>query len=224
MRSSKERETMSSTAYPPVSTQAPALEHTPSSTVQSAKVRSAAAEASRSGIWVGIFAITMSFAAFTSALYVREGAGDWTHIALPRVMYLNTLALLISSLTLETSRRFLFAGADLDLNRAPKGMAWLAATLALGLVFVTGQYEAWRQLAAQGFYLATNPNSSFFYVLTGMHVLHLLGGIAGLVYLVCRLFARRSALRRSTFDVAAIYWHFMGVLWLYLLFVLNTKI
>ncbi len=217
---------MASTTYSPVEAQTSAQEPVASPHVPQARARSAAAEASRSGIWVGIFAITMSFAAFTSALYVREGAGGWTHLALPSVIYANTLVLLISSLTLEISRRFLFAGtgADLDSRKIARGMGWLAATLGLGLVFVTGQYEAWRQLAARGLYLATNPNSSFFYVLTGMHVLHVLGGIAALVYLICRLFASLPDSRRSAFDATAIYWHFMGALWLYLLFVLSTKI
>jgi cytochrome c oxidase subunit 3 len=98
------------------------------------------------------------------------------------------------------------------------------ATLALGLLFIAGQYEAWRQLAAQGLFLSTNPNSSFFYVFTGMHILHLLGGIAALVYLVGQLVGSHTTFRRAAFHNTAIYWHFMGVLWLYLLFVLRTKL
>jgi cytochrome c oxidase subunit III len=224
MRSPKDQETMSSTTYPPVSTQDPRLEHAASSPEESARVRSAATEASRSGIWVGIFAITMSFAAYTSALFVREGSGDWAHIALPPILYANTLALLLSSVTVEVSRRSLFGGAELGSEGLAKGLGWLGATLTLGLVFLAGQYEAWRQLGARGLYLATNPNSSFFYVLTGMHVLHLLGGIAALVYLMGRLTVRHATFLRSAFDSTAIYWHFMGVLWLYLLLVLGTKL
>jgi cytochrome c oxidase subunit 3 len=92
------------------------------------------------------------------------------------------------------------------------------------LLFIAGQYEAWRQLAAQGLLLATNPNSSFFYVFTGMHVLHLLGGIAALVYLIGRLAGSHTTFRRAGFANTAIYWHFMGVLWVYLLLVLRTRI
>ncbi len=89
-------------------------------------------------------------------------------------------------------------------------------TLGLGLLFVVGQYVAWRQLSAQGLYLATNPSSSFFYVLTATHALHVLGGLLGLLYVIRKLNA--MALRRSTLDTASRYWHFMDVLWVYLLF------
>ena len=101
---------------------------------------------------------------------------------------------------------------------------WLFATLLLGLVFLLGQYEAWCQLASQGLYLATNPNSSFFYVLTAMHGLHVIGGIAALVFVMGRLTGTHAAFRRSTFESTTIYWHFMGVLWLYVLLILRTRL
>jgi cytochrome c oxidase subunit 3 len=206
---------MSSATYPSVRVAA------------SAKVRSAHAEASRSGIWVGICTITMSFMAFISALYVRQGSStDWTHIVLPRILYFNTLALLVSSVALELSRRALAPvhGSELDRGAVRRGLGCLTATLALGLFFVAGQYEAWRQLAAQGLYLATNANSSFYYVLTAMHGLHLLAGIGALLLVISRLVVAGNRFRRSTFEATAIYWHFMGVLWLYLLLVLRTKL
>ena len=101
-------------------------------------------------------------------------------------------------------------------------MRWLVITLALGLLFVAGQYVAWLQLRAAGLYLATNPNCSFFYVFTAVHALHVLGGLAGLVYIISKL--NRSILRRSTFAAAAQYWHFVDILWLYLLWVLWMKL
>jgi cytochrome c oxidase subunit 3 len=182
---------------------------------------------------VGIFAITMSFAAFTSALFVRQGsAADWMHIALPTILYGNTLALLLSSATLQMARRALAAVPSTEPHavrtiepRAVRmGLGWLMATLALGFVFVAGQFEAWQQLAAQGLYLATNPNSSFYYVLTAMHGLHVLAGIVALVLVMGRIVASRAAFRKSTFEATATYWHFMGVLWLYVLLVLRTKL
>jgi cytochrome c oxidase subunit 3 len=206
---------MSSTTYPSVRAAA------------APRVRSAHAEASRSGIWVGICTITMSFMAFISALYVRQGASaDWVHIVLPRILYFNTLALLLSSATLEMSRRALapVPSSELDSSAVRRGLGWLSGTLALGLFFVAGQYEAWRQLAAQGLYLATNANSSFYYVLTAMHGLHLLAGIGALLFVISRLVVAGNRFRRSTFEATAIYWHFMGVLWLYLLLVLRTKL
>jgi cytochrome c oxidase subunit 3 len=94
--------------------------------------------------------------------------------------------------------------------------------LFLGLLFVAGQYAAWSQLRTEGLYLATNPSSSFFYVLTATHALHVLGGLGGLVYVIRKL--SKSALRRSQLDAAARYWHFMDVLWLYLLCLLWMKL
>jgi cytochrome c oxidase subunit III len=223
---------MSSTTYQPVRTPPPALADSTAPAARVAKVLSGAGGASQSGIWVAIFAITMSFAAFTSALFVRQGsAADWTHIALPPILYGNTLALLLSSATLQMARRALaaipstepHAGRAIELL-VRKGLGWLMATLALGFVFVAGQFEAWRQLAAQGLYLATNPNSSFYYVLTAMHGLHVLAGIVALALVMGRIVASRGAFRKSTFEATATYWHFMGVLWLYLLLVLRTKL
>lgn len=211
---------MSSTAYNPaaIAVQAPQGRAI-------AKARPAADGASRSGIWVAIFAITMSFAAFTSALFVREGtSGDWTHLTLPSIIYANTLVILLSSVTLTMASRAVKSRSYMEPEAVNAVMAWLVATFALGLLFIAGQYEAWRQLASQGLYLATNPNSSFFYVFTGMHILHLAGGIAALVYLIGQLAGSHTTFRRHTFANTAIYWHFMGVLWVYLLFVLRTKI
>jgi cytochrome c oxidase subunit 3 len=137
--------------------------------------------ASRSGIWIGIFAITMSFAAFTSALFVRQGTNDWTHLVLPSLLYVNTVVLLASSATFELSRRSLTGGALIEYAGARKALGWLAVTLVLGLAFCVGQFMVWQQLRAAGIYLATNPNSSFFYVLTVIHALHVLAGIIALV-------------------------------------------
>jgi len=178
---------------------------------------------SQTGIWVALGAITMSFAALTSALVVREGTGmDWQHIALPRMLFLNTLVLLASSVTLEIARRRVAAYARGLETQLAAPMSWLIATLGLGILFVAGQYVAWLRLKAEGLYLATNPNSSFFYLFTGVHAVHVLGGLAGLINVMSKL--RRSILRRSTFAATAQYWHFMSLLWLYLLTLLWTKL
>jgi len=104
-----------------------------------------------------------------------------------------------------------------------KGLWLLVVTLALGLVFVGGQYLAWRQLAAQGLYLATNPNSSFFYLLTGVHAAHVLGGIVVLGYLLV-LLAAGGSVRRNLVNGVVVYWHFMAALWLYLLVVICVRL
>ncbi len=134
---------------------------------------------SSTGIWVVLASISMIFAAFTSAMVVRQGAAmDWQHLTLPHILYLNTLVLLASSITLEMARRRFAADvAGSSDKRSPS--RWLYATLGLGMLFVAGQYLAWLQLRAQGLYLATNPNSSFFYVLTAIHAIHVLAVWAG---------------------------------------------
>jgi cytochrome c oxidase subunit 3 len=175
------------------------------------------------GIWVVVYAITMTFAALTSALVVRKGSSlDWQSFTLPSILYLNTLLLLGSSVTLEIARRRVatFMGGIAIPGESPA--RWLYITLAFGLLFVTGQYVAWARLRAEGLYLATNPSSSFFYLLTAAHVLHVLGGLVGLLYVIRKL--RKSQLRRSTLDAASRYWHFVDILWVYLLLLLWVKV
>src|ERR1700730_10495708 len=122
------------------------------------KARSAAEGASRSGIWVAMFAITMSFAALTRALFVREGsAGDWQHIALPPILYANTLAWRRRGSGPRRARRAVIARSCMNARTLQTAMVWLVATFALGLLFIAGQYQAWRQLAAHGLFLSTNP-------------------------------------------------------------------
>jgi cytochrome c oxidase subunit 3 len=175
------------------------------------------------GIWVVVYAITMTFAALTSALIVRKGSSlDWQSFTLPSILYLNTALLLGSSVTLEVARRRVatFMGGIAVPGEGPA--RWLYITLVFGLLFVMGQYVAWARLRAEGLYLATNPSSSFFYLLTAAHVLHVLGGLIGLLYVIGKV--RKSQLRRSTLDAASRYWHFVDLLWVYLLVLLWMKL
>ena len=188
-------------------------------------VKDPAGEPARTGIWVGLSAIAMMFAALTSALYVREGAAtDWQHIALPPILYFNTLALIASSIALEVARRRVAAFMrNQEASQSPATL-WLNVTMGLGLVFVIGQYIAWLKLRSEGLYLPTNPNSSFFYVFTGVHVVHVVGGLGGLTRVMVKFRSSARSLRRSTIDATSYYWHFMGLLWIYLLFVLWLKL
>ena len=178
----------------------------------------ASPQPAQTGVWLAIGTICMSFAALTSAMVVRQGAApDWRHFQLPQLLYVNTLVLLASSGTLEWSRRRIAAA-----GRA--GLSGVSLTLALGLLFVTGQVIAWRQLAAQGLFLATAPSSAFFYVFTALHGLHVVGGLVALSYVLSRLRRMSGAVPRVALRAAALYWHFMGVLWLYLLVILATRV
>jgi cytochrome c oxidase subunit III len=187
------------------------------------RVKDHAPPPASTGIWVALASITMTFAAFTSALVVRQGgAQDWRHFSLPPVLYLNTLIIIASSVTLEVARRRIAAFMGGVKERAESPARWLYITLFLGLLFVAGQTFAWVQLKSQGFGLATNVSYSFFYVLTVAHALHLTGGLGGLVRVIGKF--NHAVLRRSTLDATSRYWHFMGVLWVYLLFLLWMKL
>jgi cytochrome c oxidase subunit 3 len=173
----------------------------------------ASRRASFTALLVLLAACVMLFAAFTSAYIVRRGlSDDWSAMPLPKVLWPNTLVLLGSSALLEVARRRLKAGRRLSFNRY-----WTAGTL-LGVVFLLGQAYAWRELRDAGIFLATNPSSSFFYLLTATQGIHLLGGIAALVWVDVRaLRFELGPARRTGADIAAIFWHFLDGLWVYLL-------
>ena len=180
----------------------------------------------RIGVTVALAPIAMLFVAFTSAYIVRQGLGeDWRAMELPDILWINTVILLASSLTLELARRSLARQAALAQVPAVPGVApveastapWLPVTLILGLGFLAGQWMAWSQLARQGVFISTNPSSSFFYLLTGAHALHLLGGVLALAYAAATAaLAQDWERRRMVVDVTSWYWHFMAVLWIYI--------
>jgi cytochrome c oxidase subunit 3 len=181
--------------------------------------------ASRTGVWVGMAAIVMTFAAFTSAMIVRQGSAyDWQHFTLPAVLYLDTGALLASSLILEMARKKVSAFVHGAKAERPAAQLYLWITFGLGLAFVVGQYMAWLKLRSEGLYLATTPSSSFFYLFTVLHALHILGGLAGLTMVIWRFGKPLPTLRLSTLSTVSYYWHFMDVLWIYLLLLLWMRI
>jgi cytochrome c oxidase subunit III len=172
------------------------------------------------GVWVAIAAIIMLFAALSGVMMLRRHVSQqWTETPLPTLIYLNSVVLLISSLALEFSRASLTAGL------ARRFLLWLYATLGLGLGFIAGQIVVWHELVERGIYLATDPSSSFLYLLTGAHALHLAGGIIALIVLVVeggRI--AHGTKSRALLDGTAIYWHFMYALWTYILLLLVLKL
>ena len=162
----------------------------------------------------------MLFVALSSSYIVRSASGDdWRPIVMPKVLWLSTAVILISSFTMEVSRRSLKALNDAGYGR------WLAITLILGLGFLASQLMAWRQLVRQGVYMSSNPHSSFFYLFTAAHGLHLFGGILALGYLVLRTRRRRDTVegelkRLGAAEATTIYWHFMDGLWVALFLLL----
>jgi cytochrome c oxidase subunit 3 len=169
----------------------------------------------RLGTWVAMASILMLFTALSSAYIVRAASSsDWQPLAMPRILLLSSVLLLISSATLETARHKLKQAA------ANAYKSWLLLTVVLGAGFLASQLIAWRQLAKQGVYIASNPHSSFFYLFTAVHGVHLLGGLAALAYLSLRsrVPQETSALTKAQAkaDAVTLYWHFMDFLWLYL--------
>lgn len=163
------------------------------------------------GMALGIVSILMFFMALASAFLVRRGHGGWVPVHIPTLMWFNTVVLLASSATLEMARHRLAQG-----RLSAYRNLWLLTT-ALGIGFLLGQLVAWRQLVAEGIYLASNPSSSFFYIFTGAHALHLFGGVAALVYIAKRNFVQAKVTRSVAAEVTSYYWHFMDALWLFLL-------
>ena len=167
------------------------------------------------GIALGIVSILMFFMALASAFLVRKGtSGDWVPVHIPPLMWFNTALLLTSSGTLELARKRL-ARSDVSGFK----FFWLTTT-ALGVLFLTGQVFACRLLVHQGIYLATNPASSFFYIFTGAHAVHLVGGVAALLYVAVRNFDRALVTRVVGAEVTSYYWHFLDALWIFLLVLL----
>jgi cytochrome c oxidase subunit III len=197
----------------------------------------------RLGLVIGLTSVTMIFVSFTSALVIRRGlptfddrtsnyVHDWMAISLPfTLLMINTVLLLLSSVTMELARRQITRQSALAPVRSIPGVSigdersfpWLGITVLLGLGFLTGQWLAWRELANRGFYLATSASSSFVYLLTGVHAVHLAGGILALLYAAAAtmLFHKPVEARRIVVDAAAWYWHFMALLWIYIFVLLE---
>ncbi len=185
----------------------------------------------RIGVVVCIAFVTTLFIGLTVVYVARQGTPhwdqgqqrevyDWKPLALPyRQLWINSLILVLSSVTLELARRGMLNKAEFSVMgiappRQKADPPWLTLTVALGFGFLAGQILVWKGFRAQGMFLRANPSSTFFYLLTGLHALHLAGGLIVLLYAACGTWLRtRFDSQRIAADVTAWYWHFMGVLW-----------
>jgi len=171
----------------------------------------------RIGSWVLLASIAMLFTSLSSAYIVRAGsAGDWYRLAMPRAVLVSTALILISSGAFQMAKRKMTA----DLPAA--FFKWLLVTGMFGILFLGSQIVAWKQLAAQGIFLTSNPHSSFFYLLTATHAVHVIGGLLAVGVLLVRSQGKSviSERRRAATDAVSIYWHFMDALWIYLFLLL----
>ena len=164
-------------------------------------------------LWVGMASIIMMFAALTSAYIVRQAAGNWLEYRMPGIFYINTIVILLSSFTLHGSYLSYKAGKEF----LYKGL--LIVSFVLGIAFVVLQYIGWDELYQIGIYLTGNPSGAFFYVITGLHAVHVLGGISALVVAMVHAFALKFKVtnrRKNRFQLVLQYWHFVDLLWIYL--------
>ncbi|HME36276.1 MAG TPA: cytochrome c oxidase subunit 3 [Candidatus Sulfotelmatobacter sp.] len=190
----------------------------------------------RLGLICAIATVCMVFISLTSAYIVRQGlptfdgssnsyVRDWGQVDLPWLLLaINTAVLLVSSVTMELARRNVAQQAALAPVKSIPGISlgdersfpWLGITILLGIGFLAGQWLAWAELHARGFFLDTNPNSSFVFLLTRAHAVHLVGGMIALLWAgSASLLHRPVESRRIAVDITAWYWHFMAVLWIY---------
>jgi cytochrome c oxidase subunit 3 len=166
------------------------------------------------GMTIALGGVLMFFMALVSAYIVRKDMPNsaWVPFNIPRILWLNTAILIASSFTLARSRSRFLADDDAGFRH------WWGVTTILGIFFLIGQVIAWRQLAAAGVFLATNPASSFFYVFTAAHGVHLIGGVLALLYVAFRLTHRLT--KGTATEVVSMYWHFMDGLWVFLFLLL----
>ena len=166
--------------------------------------------------WLVMTGVTMLFAGLASAYIVLRGSPDWQNVALPRpLLWINTLILFASSVTLEISRRAMRRNLQRDV------LLWLTLSLVLGFGFLVGQLVVWRQLVHAGVYLPTTLHSQFFYVLTSIHGVHLIGGLVALGYVYRKALAGMlSPANHEPLKLGALYWHFMDAVWIFLLLLL----
>jgi cytochrome c oxidase subunit III len=164
-------------------------------------------------VLIGMVSIVMFFLVLTAAFVALrvQNLHNWSGIRIPRILWANTVVLLLSSATLEIARR------KLRLDDAAGFRKMWALTTALGILFVGGQLIAWWQLAQQGVFITSRLASSFFYVFTALHAAHLLGGVCALLYVALHEFDAARVSRSLAAQVASYYWHFMDGLWLFLL-------
>jgi cytochrome c oxidase subunit 3 len=162
------------------------------------------------GTYILLTAIIMLFGGLSSAYIVLHGVPTWQNITVPRLVWANTVILFASSVAAE------FARSAIRKDQQSVFRQWLGISGLLGVAFLAGQFMVWRQLVRAGVYLSTTIHSSFFYLLTGVHAVHLAGGLIGFAIVMQRAIANRlDASNHESLKVWALYWHFMDVVWIY---------
>ena len=163
-------------------------------------------------LWVGIGSILMMFAGLTSAYIVKRNQANWMTFELPIAFWYSTVAIILSSITIILAVK---AFRERDMNRYRK---LTVATLGLGIIFIVLQVVAFKQLWQIGLTLQSNVSISFLYVIVGIHAAHVIGGIVALVVLSLKAFSSKFRNYSAVpVELVSTYWHFVDILWIYLL-------
>ena len=166
-------------------------------------------------LWIAIGSITMMFAGLTSAYIIKRNQPNWLEFNLPVVFWYSTAAIIVSSITLWLSLR------SFKEKEMAKYRQWLVATFFLGIVFVGLQVIGFAQLWRQGLTMTKNVSVSFLYPIIGLHAAHVIGGVIALLVMFLKAFSRRQKIYSAVpIELMSTYWHFVDLLWIYLLFFL----
>ncbi len=163
-------------------------------------------------MWMGIGSIIMMFAGLTSAYIVKRNQANWISFEIPQLFWWSTICIVASSVTLYLASKA-FKQRDM-----PKYKTLVTITMVLGVLFVAMQVMGFYQLTAKGITLQSNVSASFMYVIVGLHAVHVIGGIIALVLLFLKAYnTKTKSYNNVTVDVISTYWHFVDILWIYLL-------
>jgi cytochrome c oxidase subunit 3 len=169
-------------------------------------------------LWVSIVSLVMMFTALTSAYIVRRAAGNWLEFSIPTIFYANTLVIVASSITLHA------AYAAFKREAAGAYKALLSISFILGIAFVVIQLLGWEEMTAQGLDIKINPSTSFVYALSGLHAVHVLGGLAAFALVMAFVTKlKRTPARQLRLELTLTYWHFVDILWIYLIIFLSLQ-
>ena len=165
-------------------------------------------------LYAACASIVMMFGGFTSAYIVRQAQGNWLEFRLPDMIFYSTALILFSSVTLQLSyRSFLKGNVSMYRNL-------LVVTLLAGFGFIFMQYQGWLAMYDIGVELTRNPSGDFVYVISAVHAAHVIGGIAVLIVALAHAYLlkyKKTVQRKLRFELTMTYWHFVGLLWVYLL-------
>ncbi len=168
-------------------------------------------------LWIALASIIMMFTGFTSAYLVKRNMANWTTFELPLIFWYSTAVIIISSITIIVSRNY-FRQREMKKYRL-----WLGVTLVLGTAFVCMQYIGFSELWHSGVTLTRNVSFSFLYIIVGLHALHVVGGVIALIILLIKAYsAKRKNYSIIPIDLMSTYWHFVDILWIYLLVFLSV--